>query len=41
MYQLRKFNNWFNESDYPGSMRPYLWAAWCAWFDDMSGDCDG
>lgn len=38
MTELQKFNKWFNESDKPGSHRPYYWAAWCAWLEDMGVD---
>jgi hypothetical protein len=34
MTELQKFNKWFNKSNWAGSMRPYLWAAWMAWYEE-------
>lgn len=34
MTELQKFNKWFDQSDHPGSHRPYMWAAWTAWLEE-------
>ena len=38
MKKTKAFNNWFMNSDLPGSAIEAAWVAWCAWHDYMENN---